>query len=136
MDGKLRKIFHQKLPGHWQSIETGGTGRGIPDSNFCIKGVEGWVEFKKADHWKVGIAPHQVAWIERRRRNGGRAFIAVRRAEEELWLLRPTAGRYLLRLGLNKMREAHSSQIYGVWLGGPARWDWNMVEEILTKSIQ
>jgi hypothetical protein len=131
IDGGLRKLFHKNLPGHWQAIETGGVGVGIPDSNFCIDKVEGWVEFKQTEGWKVRIAPHQVAWIERRHRNGGRVFIAVRRKKDELWLFRPLAGRRLLMKGLNKVEK---SLLVGFWAGGPAEWPWDKIKEILTKS--
>jgi hypothetical protein len=131
VDGGLRKLFHKNLPGHFQAIETGGVGTGIPDSNFCIEGVEGWIEFKAADHWRVKISPHQVAWIERRQRNGGRVFIAVRRARDELWLFRAMAGRRLLE---RRVDDVERSLLLGTWQEGVASWDWARVKEILVKS--
>lgn len=131
IDGGLRKIFHKNLPGHWQAIETGGVGLGIPDSNFCIDGVEGWVEFKSTQGFKVRITAEQVSWIERRHRNGGRVFVAVRRKDEELWLFRPLAGRRLLLKGVDKVEK---SLILGNWTGGPSNWDWDEVKKILVRS--
>jgi hypothetical protein len=99
IDGGLRPLFQKnlsKLGFHCQSIETGGTGRGIPDFNFCKDGIEGWIEFKKTSAWAVSnISPDQIGWVLRRRRAGGGVFLAVRRqrnrsarkkAVDELWI--------------------------------------------------
>lgn len=77
-DGGLRPLFKQNAPGFWQAIETGGTGKGIPDSHFVIEGVSGWMEFKQTETVKVGLRPEQVAWINKYHRNGGNVFIGVR----------------------------------------------------------
>lgn len=130
-DGELHKFFLRNLVYvHWQRIETGSTGRGIPDMNGCAAGQEIWIENKKADHWAVEIRPEQVGWIERRVRAGGRVFIAVRRARTELWLLAPSAARVLAtpRKGL---RDLSPNQVLGRWEGGPALWDWRAVQGLL-----
>src|SRR3954453_14766207 len=97
MDGGLRKLFRQYVqPCDWQSIETAMTGGGVPDSNYCMDGVEGWIEFKLTTHWIVPLRPEQIGWLLRGTRFGGRVFIAVRRqtkvglrtaTADELWLL-------------------------------------------------
>lgn len=121
IDGGLRKIFHQKIDGHWQAIETGGVGLGVPDSNFCIDGVEGWIEFKKTDHWKPTLRPEQIAWIHRRWRQGGNVWIAVRRIEKELWLVRGDWVRELGATGLKAVEAIHWSE----------PWDWEAIRNIL-----
>ena len=131
IDGGLRKLFHSRLCGHWQAVETGSTGKGIPDSNYCIDGVEGWIEFKKCKHWRVGIWPEQIAWIEKRARNGGRAFVAVRRAEDELWILAASAARYLKDPGL---KGVPADLILAKFDGGPSKWDWKQIEMILKEG--
>lgn len=78
IDGGLRKLFHTNLPGHWQAVESALTGGGIPDSNFCMCGVEGWVEYKITKTNSIRFRPGQVPWIHRRVRNGGTVWIAVR----------------------------------------------------------
>jgi len=140
-DGDLRAIFARRiLDAHWQSIETGGTGRGIPDSNYCLNsGEEGWVEFKKTTGWALSIQAEQIAWIERRARVGGRVFVAVRRktaggpragkAVDQLWLLGPEAARLrtvgpVLSAGL----------VRGCWDGGPARWNWLEIRHLLSRK--
>jgi hypothetical protein len=118
------------MPGHWQAIETGGTGRGIPDSNFCHDGIEGWIEFKAATAWAVDIRPEQIGWIHRRARAGGRVWIAVRRrhaggprlglAVDELWLIHGKHIREIARTGLWMSADL----VAGRWPGGPGRWPW------------
>ena len=140
IDGGLRPLFRQYLPEMmWTSIETGGTGRGISDSNFLSKtGEEGWIEFKQTHHHGVTLLPEQIAWIERRVRYGGRTFIAVRRhakagprrgdAVDELWLL-PGALARPARLG--GLRDPAVAVAALCWPGGPARWDWPAVAAAL-----
>lgn len=122
-DGGLRQLFRKNLPEFdWTSIETGSTGRGIPDTNACGLGTEFWIEFKKTDGWKIGLRPEQIGWITRRARFGGKVFIAVRRKEDELWLLGPEAalGNSLKGLSYKPIGE-----------GGPRRWDWGAVKSVL-----
>lgn len=138
-DGGLRGLFRRKLRQgfHWQSVETGGTGRGVPDSNYCCDGVEGWVEFKQTSGWAVDLRPEQVAWLVVRARAGGRVFIAVRRvsdagprrgeSSDELWLLGGEYARELKRDGLRVERA-----VLDAWGGGPASWGWEKVRETLT----
>lgn len=118
-------------------METGGTGLGIPDSNFCCDGVEGWVEFKRTTAWAVGLRPEQIGWHRARMARGGRSFIAIRRHHDggpvkgepvdELWLCRGGYASTLARFGM-----ADTSIMWeGVWSGGPGRWDWDQVRAAL-----
>jgi hypothetical protein len=142
-DGGLRSVIHKHLRavGDWQAIETGLVGGGVPDINFCINGKEGWIECKRTSGWTVGnVEPAQVAWAERRLRNGGRVFCAVRRlkdagprsaAADDLWLLPATAMRMLLlKTPLNALPPA---QVLHISLGDPARWDWETIAKLLQK---
>lgn len=141
-DGGLRPIFRQRLTSvHWQSVETGMTGRGVPDSNGCAAGVEFWVEFKVTVGWAVTLRPEQVAWLMRRARAGGRVFVAVRRrcaagprrgpASDELWLLDGSAADVLKASGL----RCPDALVLGHWYGGPSRWDWPSVLCRLTQPL-
>jgi len=66
-------------------------GAGMPDVNFCYKGVEGWVELKHADkppardstpvYHSGGLRPDQIVWIHKRARAGGRVFVLARCGE-------------------------------------------------------
>lgn len=144
IDGGLRGIFHDRLRVgiHWQAIETGEVVMGVPDSNFCCDGVEGWVEYKQTDAWAVGIRPEQGAWLSTRHMRGGRTFVAVRRwhdggprkgaAVDELWLCSGQYARTLRHEGL----QSNSVVWLGVWSGGPARWDWDAVRRHLTGSAR
>ncbi len=135
-DDGLRSIFHTQLRAgfHWQAIESGLTGGGIPDSNFCAEGgLEGWVEHKATKEWAVTLIPEQVGWLVTRARRGGRVFIAVRRrctagvrrvAADELWLLR---GSYAAEAKRGGLRGLPPAAVLGVWSGGPSCWSWEEV---------
>ena len=130
IDGGLRSLFRKRLPQFdWTSIETGGTGRGIPDSNYCIDGVEGWIEFKRTLHWTAGLRPEQVGWMMRRTRHGGRCFIAIRRKTvskgvpvDQLWLY---SGRDAQALHANGMRAVEPLALYN------DAWNWPEIAGIL-----
>lgn len=136
IDGGLRKEFHTHLRKgfHWQAIESGLTGGGIPDSNYCIDQKEGWVEYKLTGTLKVPIEADQVGWHLRRNRAGGRTFIAVRQrhaggprlgvAIDRLFLFPGSAAKDVLISGLR-------TRALGVWDGGPAVWNWAKVEWFL-----
>lgn len=139
-DGGLRPLFHDRLRSGimWQAIETGGTGRGIPDSYFCGQGVGcGWVEMKQTAAWNVGLSPEQCGWHRAHSLRGGRSWIAVRRthsggprrgsAVDELWLCRGEWAPLLREGGL----RCESIVWEGVWSGGPVRWDWEAVRKTL-----
>lgn len=74
------KLFISHLPklAHHQRIETGLTGRGIPDINICFEAEECWVELKVVKGKQVQLAPEQVAWHYRRHRAGGTTWIVAR----------------------------------------------------------
>lgn len=137
-DGGLRALFRQYMPeAHWQAVETWSTGSGVPDAEYCFPGgFQGWVEFKGTATTKVKIAPEQVAWLERRARAGGRAFLAVRhkalagprrKAVDALFLYRATEARGVLQQGLD-------APSLGFWEGGPAVWDWHDIKCHLIKT--
>ena len=111
----------------WTSIETGSTGRGIPDSNGCVDGIEFWIEFKQTKHWRAGLRPEQVGWLLRRTRAGGRTFVAIRRASDELWLYRGDMAAHLVSRSLKDLRL----QTLGLWHGGPGAWPWDEIEKCL-----
>lgn len=139
-DGNLRAIFQKHLPSaHWQPVESWSTGQGVPDVNFCFPGgIEGWIENKATDGWAVDISPHQIAWLERRARAGGRVFVAVRRvaqagprrgpACDELWLAPGAEVRSLKATGL-----AEGGAFLGFWEGGPAKWHWPTILKLLIR---
>lgn len=139
-DGGLGKEFKHNIPvAHWQSVETWSTGQGVPDLNYCINGREGWIELKATSGWKVNISPEQVAWIERRMRNGGCVTIAVRRkseagprkgkATDELWLFPPREIRKLAKGPINALGVDN----YAIYHGGPASWNWLDIQGILRR---
>jgi hypothetical protein len=139
IDGGLRSLFREHLPRfHITAIETGSTGRGIPDLEYCFEGKTGWVELKATSGYAVDLRPEQVAWLLRRARAGGRGFLAVRcqapagprrgPAADQLWLIKAERAAELKAGGLYEVGSAHAT----LWHGGPARWDWAEVARLLT----
>jgi hypothetical protein len=132
VDGDLRPIFRGYLPRvDWQSIETAMTGGGVPDSNYCVLGFEGWIEYKKTKAWAVKVRTDQVGWIERRVRHGGRVLVAVRRVTanaDQLYLYRGPAIRPLKSGGIQSVPD---ELLIGNWDGGPGKWDWDAVLEAM-----
>lgn len=137
-DGGLRQLEMKHIKEcHWQSIETWSTGQGVPDMNGCIDGVEFWIENKMTKGFAVVISPHQISWIERRVRNGGRVFIAVRRLQtpgarreacDELHLF---DGRDVRRVAFDGVQPATAPWARLISRDGPARWDWAAFRAIL-----
>jgi hypothetical protein len=139
IDGGLRALFRKHLPHFFiTTIETGGTGRGIPDLEYCSPaGVSGWVECKKTGAWAVDLEPEQVAWLTRRARYKGRCFIAVRRKHaggprkgppiDEIYIWPGARAADLKRLGLE---HGLLGDCYGA--NGPARWSWDAIARLLT----
>jgi hypothetical protein len=136
-DGGLRQLFQRHLrTWHWQSVETFSTGQGVPDLNYCVMGIEGWIELKRAEANAVSITPEQVGWAERRLRAGGRVFLAVRQqttqgprkgpASDVLWLFRGSSTRLVKEYGLM------GATPLGRWENGPTQWQWTVVEKYLT----
>lgn len=134
LDGGLWPLLKAGLPHwDWQRIETGGTGRGIPDVNGCLMSNEIWVELKGTDGWKPVIRPEQVAWAERRSRAGGKVFLAVRRqcdagprreSADELWVYRAAGFRSVALEGLKNNPPVL------LLAGGSRNWDWQAVNEL------
>ena len=128
-DGELRKIFRKHLTGFdLLAVETGGTTSGVPDLNFARADIEGWIEMKKAEHWRVSIRPMQIGWCERRLRYNKRVFCAVRRADTELWLFHASQMRRLMK------ERVDAVPCLGHWTGGAAKWEWDRIGSILIWS--
>ncbi len=145
IDGGLRQLFRANLPQFdWCSIESGSTGGGIPDMNYCgwhhdEYGVEGWLELKQTPGHRVTLRPEQVGWISRRVRNGGRVWIAVRQlapkgprreARDALWLIPGADAKVALLEGLT---GRHADLEWPCWEGGPAAWRWDHIAAQLTQ---
>jgi hypothetical protein len=125
-DGDLRKIFRNHLPMvAWSTIETGAVEPGVADLNGLLNGVEFWVENKRTLAYAVEVKPSQVAWHRLRWAKRGRTFFAVRRCGSELWLIE---GRHALQLKDYGLRDCPTLLVAD---GGPARWPWARVLDLL-----
>lgn len=151
IDGGLGALFKQRLEPrgfHLQRIETGGTGRGIPDTNAARPdGVEIWIEFKQTEAFSIASlkknAP-QIGWHLRRNRMGCRTWFAVRQQaaqgrrrerRDALWLVHGRHAAALAQGGLTWASERLGlCEDVFCWVGpGPARWDWLQIEQILLR---
>lgn len=56
-------------------VESHATSPGIPDVNYCVKGVEGWIELKQFP--KIDIKTSQVRWFRERVKAGGFPLFVV-----------------------------------------------------------
>jgi|TARA_R100001530_G_scaffold2356_3_gene3960 Holliday junction resolvase len=84
----------------WQRIETGGTGRGIPDVFGAYKGVCCWVELKIARGNKVHLTPEQTAWLIKFARAEVRTFILVGTNKKTMYLFSGNEAREVLDHGI------------------------------------
>lgn len=139
-DDGLRALLRGRLPhvGQWVTIETGLVEQGVPDSNVIarLSGRETWIECKATDAWAVTLRPAQIGWIFTRARYGGNVIIAVRRRSRKPRKrvapydeLRVVDGQYVRELSTEGLRGVPQMLVTG---GGPGRWDWKKLEEILT----
>jgi len=137
-DNGLRKLFHSKLPKfHWQAMELGVLGTGCPDSNFCLDGVDGWIEFKYTEDYSVGLRPEQVGWISRRMRSGGRVFVITQRKHDG----GPKKGPPCNELWIHEGWDAASLKAHGLLMSPPVYcafdgdWDWEKIRSVLTDWV-
>lgn len=98
------QLVKKNLPNtHLQRIETGGTGRGIPDVNGCHNGVEFWVELKVVNAGKkIRLRPEQIGWLVKRSIHGGRSFVLVRAPDAQIYLYPGKDAREVLEEGLRR----------------------------------
>jgi|TARA_Y100000310_G_scaffold333095_1_gene409945 Holliday junction resolvase len=70
----------------WQRIETGGTGRGIPDVFGAFDNRCCWVELKIAKGNRVPLRPEQIAWLIKFGQTGLPTFILVGTDKRKMYL--------------------------------------------------
>jgi hypothetical protein len=134
-DDGLRPLFfkHLKHNCQWTPIETGMIIEGIPDSEYCFEhNQQGWLEFKATSGWKPTFRPHQVAWIDKRVRMGGRVWIATRRrlALKKIDDLYLTPGYLVKTLNAEGFNDSVLADTY-CFTGGPRKWPWSIVRRCL-----
>jgi hypothetical protein len=134
-DAGLRKIFRKNLPQvDWQAVELGALGSGVPDSNFCHDGVEGWIEFKKLTKNQIGLRPEQIGWIKSRIRHGGLIKIVVR-AEDLGDMLLIFDGSMVVDLESKSLNEnMHHVRFHRT--GGPKLWEWSEVLRMIKERVE
>lgn len=140
VDDGLRVLFHnnlRKFGAHCTTIETGNSTLGVPDSHICIEGIDLWIEHKRAYANCVRLSVEQVGWISYRKRVGGRVFVAVRKRRkasarlkdcDDLYIFDGRDAEVLKEEGLKKVMPI------GLWGGGPRKWLWTEIVELLTSK--
>lgn len=63
---KVKEALKDKAHLSW--VESHSTSPGVPDLNYCIDGVEGWLELKSGS---FDVKASQVRWFEDRVAKGG-----------------------------------------------------------------
>lgn len=78
MESSLRRLITKALSSAGADVmPVENTARpGTPDINYCLKGVEGWIELK--DEWSKTLRKAQVIWIRNRLKAGGNVIIVYR----------------------------------------------------------
>lgn len=94
--GRLETKVWQRLReqcgalGRFTRIES-GVGEGIPDVNYCIETIEGWIELKSAETTArdsslflsgTELRDEQVTWHLLQHRAGGRSYVLTARGDE------------------------------------------------------
>ena len=126
-DGGLRQLFRKHLPDvFWISVESGGTGRGIPDSFAIWNSSCCWIEFKNVKiGWKTSLTPEQIGWHLRYARYGGRSYIAIRH-NDLLWMVKGALAEECVSL-----RGWAGTEERRCYVGGPSAWDWNSIKKFI-----
>jgi hypothetical protein len=132
-----RKYVSGLILGHVSQIESHATAVGIPDTNYCIKGVEGWIEMKYVfGDKKVKVRPMQWTWFRKRlKENHTRLFFMLR------WEYGSLTNHYLIRVRdlamLERLKRDLSPQVWAIEAAGswaksiPA----NELNDILTSTL-
>ena len=101
-ESQLWTLIKQHIPkdAHVQRIETGLTGKGVPDLNYCQNGKEIWIELKSIQGNKSQLSPFQIAWIHNRAKAGGNCYVLIRK-NKEIRLFQPKTLEELQELNWN-----------------------------------
>lgn len=135
-EANLRKLFKDNVPGHLFRVENSVVSGG-PDTNYCIAGVEGWVEFKWLEAYParpttVIRIPHfmdaQRLWLKARWKAGGRCFVFIRIADDFYLFDGLTAAD---RLGVDICSPGLVALAVGWW--PRRRVDWKQFVQLLRK---
>jgi len=97
------------IEGHFSRVESPQASAGIPDLDFCVRGVEGHIELKFGKDKKVpSIRPSQVKWFHDRIKNGGHPMIFAK-------IVIGTRVNYCFYAG-SKVRELHEAKSNQDWV--------------------
>lgn len=112
-ESQLWTLVKQHIPKdvHVQRIETGLTGKGVPDVNYCQKGKEIWIELKSIQGNKSQLSPFQIAWLHNRTKAGGNCYVLIKK-KKEIRLFKPKTLKEYKELNWNSPYVLHTIPPY------------------------
>jgi hypothetical protein len=117
--------------GTYDRIEN-AIGSGLPDINYAIEGVQGWLEAKISHSGqRLFFEKFQLAWyIKRLRHTQGRGVWVIAANDEELWLYAASAMVAAPRTPQGKwlvvQQASLAPTVYGI-----KPWPWEKIKEAL-----
>jgi hypothetical protein len=108
----LRKYVAGLIHGHCSQVESHATANGIPDTNYCIDGVEGWIELKFVrGNDKIKVRPSQASWFKKRLKAGAKNLFFMFR-----WEYQNLRNHYIIRVrDLAMLERLLSDPTPGAW---------------------
>ena len=113
--------LRNNIPGHLQRIED-SISCGIPDVNYCIEHVEGWIELKWVPAWPKRLntcikiqhfTSEQFTWLAARYSAGGRVFLFIQVESCYMLFSDITAIHCIYKGKLGRLAMQHAAQC--VW---------------------
>ena len=130
-EGKLWKDMHKNIDhlGHFSRVESHETSSGIPDVDFCIKGVEGHVELKFGNNRAPRIRSTQTRWFRHRVKEGGHPwmFTHIVIKKKDFYMLHGAAE--MIDLTTERDTDVWLTTAAFVWLGSM---DWHALVKCLS----
>lgn len=111
-EATLRKYVARLIHGHCSQVESHATAIGIPDTNYCINGVEGWIELKyTTGNRAIKVRPAQWNWFRSRLKAGAKNLYFMFR-----WEYKGLTNHYLIRVrDLAMLERLRSDTTPGAW---------------------
>lgn len=134
--GAVRRLVVKALRdyGHAEAIEN-SAGVGNPDINYCIEGVDGWIECKYRREFPARdstpalgkcFKPSQPIWFKKRLDAGAKHLFILPRIEDEFFLI---PGEYYSTVEAMNRSELNQT---AVWRGESGYLSWkSLVHELI-----
>lgn len=127
----------------FQRIEN-GLGAGMPDVNYCIMGVEGWIEIKQPDEPKRPTTPllhsqHQVSveqanWLLAQAQAGGVGWLFIATKQRLLFIPGAEVGRRGIRINQMTVHQLEGISSWKTLVPVMDQRRWADLRELLTTT--